>query len=81
MAQLSRKQQIAAAPKYGLYIEGAGWLANKQQLSGIVFTQDKELAQQFAEGFDNPSDKLAIWNAEAKRMFNNAVIKFEAVAL
>jgi len=69
------------APKYGLYQETLGWLANKQPLFGdVVFTQEKELAMQYAEGFDNVDLKLAVWNVKMKMMFN-CDITFEAVSL
>lgn len=80
MKGLSIKKQISEAPKYGLFIEGAGFLACKQNLTGVVFTDCKELAMQYAEGFDNVTDKLSIWNAAVKRMFN-CDIKFEAIYL
>jgi len=76
---LTLKQQIKAAPKYTLQIEGAGYLANEQGLSGIKFTNDIKKARQFAVGFDNPVDKAGIWNTEAKRMFNNSAVTFNIV--
>lgn len=75
----SRKKQIAAAPKFGLFVDGAGWLANQQDLTGVNFTQDKGAAMQFAEGFDNPDDKLSVWNAELKRVFGP--VTFQVVYL
>lgn len=68
----SRKKAIAAAPKYGLHIEGLGWLANSDYQdmsdpSSIVFTEHKELAMEFAEGFDNPVIKVGIWNVPLHR--------------
>lgn len=74
------KEKIKNAPKFGLFIEGAGWLANTQFMNGIVFTDSQDLAMQFSEGFDDPVIKLGIWNAEAKKMFN-CDIKFEPVYL
>lgn len=76
----TRKQLISEAPKYGLHLETLGWLANEQPLIGCVFTQYKELAMQFAEGFDYPPQKLGIWNAQLKRELG-ADFKFEAVYL
>jgi len=81
MSKLSIKNQIKVAPKYGLFIEGAGWLAEGQGLSGIVFTEHKELARRFAEGFDDPTQKCGIWSAVAQRLFNNPDISFEPVYL
>lgn len=68
-------------PKYGLYMETLGWLANEQQLTGVIFTADKELVMQFAEGFDNPIAKLSIWNAAFAHQYKIHDIKFEAVYL
>lgn len=76
MKTLSKKQQIANAPKFVLYNETLGFLANKQNLTGVIFTEELELAMQFAEGFDNPSDKLEIWNLSARKYGKNI---FEAV--
>lgn len=78
---MTKKQQLAAAPKYGLYMEGLGWLANEQPLSGVIFTTDKALATQFTENFDNPITKLSIWNAAFANQYKIYDIKFEAVYL
>jgi hypothetical protein len=78
---MTKKQQIAAAPKYGLYIETLGWLANQQNLSGVIFTQEKELAMSFAEGFDNPIMKLQTWNAALAFLLGSKDFKFECVYL
>lgn len=75
----SLRKAAANAPKYVLLIEGAGYLASTQGLSGINFTPYLELAMQYSIGFDNPKIKLGIWNAAAKKMFNNSGVKFEAV--
>lgn len=75
------KKEIELAPKYGLFIEGAGWLAEIQELSGITFTEHKELTRKFAEGFDDPNIKCAAWNYIAQKMFNNKGISFEPVYL
>ena len=77
---LSLRKQALLAPKYVLFIDGPGYLADKQNLTGVIFTEELELARKFSIGFDNPVDKLAIWNAEAKRLFNSDV-KFEAIAI
>jgi hypothetical protein len=74
---MTKKQKLEAAPKYVLFIEGAGYLSDTQRLTGINFTQDINKAQKFAVGFDNPEMKTGIWNAAAKRMFNNPDVKFE----
>lgn len=72
------QEEVANAPKYVLLIEGLGYLAAKQNQTGVIFTPELELAMQYAEGFDNPEMKLGIWNAQAKRTFGSD-IKFEAV--
>lgn len=80
MTTAQLRKQANAAPKYGLFIEGAGWLAAQQKLSGVIFTEHKDLARAFAFGFDDVATKLGIWNIEAKRLFNRGVT-FEAVSL
>jgi hypothetical protein len=77
----SLKKQIKEAPKYVLYIEGAGYLADNQNLTGIIFTDDVKYARLYAVGFDNPEIKLGIWNAEAKKLFNTEEVKFELIYL
>lgn len=77
MKTLSLRKQAELAPKYVLFIDGAGYLSNKQGLTGINFTDKVENAEKFSVGFDNEDMKLGIWNAAAKRMFNNADVKFE----
>ena len=77
----SLKKQIDEAPKYVLYIEGAGYLADNQNLTGIIFTDDLKNAMLYAVGFDNPEIKLGIWNAEAKKLFNTGEEKFELIYL
>ncbi len=77
----SIKKQINEAPKYVLYIEGAGYLAENQDLTGIIFTDDVKQARLYAVGFDNPIDKLGIWNAHAKKLFNTDEVKFELIYL
>lgn len=67
MKTLSLRKQAQAAPKYVLCIETFGYLANTQNLTGIIFTDYLELAMPFSIGFDNPKDKLSIWNAELQR--------------
>jgi len=80
MTNLSQLRKLAnAAPKYTLFIEGAGYLYENQNLTGIVFTTDKSKAIKYAVGFDNPDIKTGIWNAEAKKMFNNSNVKFQIV--
>ena len=63
---MTRKKMIASAPKYFLFMEGFGFLAERQDLSGVKFTDKTEDAQQFAFGFDNPADKILSWNATFK---------------
>lgn len=77
----SLKKQIQEAPKYVLYIEGAGYLADNQNLTGIIFTDELKNAMLYAVGFDNPEIKLGIWNAEAKKLFNTGEVKFELIYL
>lgn len=77
----SIKKQINEAPKYVLYIEGAGYLSENQNLTGINFTDDLKHAMLYAVGFDNPEIKLGIWNAEAKKLFNTGEVKFELIYL
>jgi len=74
-------KQAELAPKYVLYIEGAGYLADDQSLRGLIFTDELELARKFSVGFDDPAQKLGIWNAEAKKFFDcdYGFIAFEAV--
>lgn len=81
MKKKSLKQQSKQAPQYGLYMEGLGWLANQQDLTGVIFTEHKELAMSFAEGFDDPRMKLAAWNTAFKIRFKINDIKFEAIYL
>lgn len=77
---MKTKQLIINAPKYVLFIKGAGYLANTQKLTGIIFTDRLELAQIFAVGFDSVESKTSIWDAEAKRYFNNPT-NFEVINL
>lgn len=76
----SLQKEANAAPKYVLLIEGLGYLAAKQNQTGVIFTPELELAMQYTEGFDNPEIKLGIWNAQVKRTLGSD-IKFEAVYL
>lgn len=78
---MNNKKAIAIAPKFVLHITGAGYLSNHQGLTGVNFTHDLQDAEQYAVGFDDPKQKLEIWNAAAKRMFNNAAVQFEIVYL
>ena len=80
MKKLSLRKQAQMAPKYVLYIETLGFLANRQGLTGIIFTNSVELAMEYSIGFDDPETKLGIWNAELKRK-GWAGFKFEAVEL
>lgn len=66
----SIKNAIKNAPKYVLHMEGNGYLAEEQKLTGVNFTHDINLARKFAHGFDNPDDKIDIWNAAVKVTFN-----------
>ena len=78
--KISAKKMAELAPKYGLFIEGAGWLAETQNLTGVLFTEHKELARNFSVGFDDVNIKTGIWNAEVGKLFN-CDIKFEAIYL
>ena len=81
MKTLSLRKQAALAPKYVLFIDGAGYLASEQELSGINFSDDVNGARQFSVGFDDPNQKEGIWSATARRFFNNPEIKFEIIYL
>lgn len=77
---LSLRKQAELAPKFVLFIDGPSYLAEKQGLTGVNFTPELELAMKYSIGFDDAEQKLSIWNAEAKRLFNSDV-KFEAIAI
>jgi hypothetical protein len=76
--KISEARKLAkAAPKYVLFIDGAGFLSDSQGLTGVNFTQDESEARKFSVGFDSEEMKTGIWNAAAKRMFNNPSVTFE----
>jgi len=77
---LSLRKQAELAPKFVLFIDGPGYLAEKQGLTGVNFTPELELAMKYSIGFDDAEQKLSIWNVAAKRLFNSDV-KFEAIAI
>lgn len=76
----SLRQQAINAPKYVLYNETLGFLADDQTMTSLNFTPEKELARQFSIGFDDPNQKLGIWNAMGKIKLGSSNI-FEAVEL
>jgi len=61
----SLRKQANAAPKYVLH-HPLGYLSNKQGLSGVNFCYKIADAMEYAVGFDNPADKIGIWNATLK---------------
>lgn len=75
---IAKKNDFYTNGIYVLFIEGAGYLAKTQNLTGVVFTEDIALAREYNKAVDYPETKVAIWNAEAKRTFGEG-IKFEAI--
>ncbi len=79
--QMSLRKQAQLAPKYVLKMDGAGYLADEQKLSGVNFTDKVEDAMKFSIGFDNPELKTGIWNATARLYFDNPWMEFKTVEL
>ena len=66
------------APKFYLELKGLNlYLAATSGLVNFDLTPDKAKAMAYAQGFDNPQMKLAIWNTTAKRIMNNDEAEFE----
>lgn len=61
----SFRKKANAAPKYVL-THPLGYLAEKQGLSGVNFCDNINDAREYATGFDNPEDKISIWNSTLK---------------
>lgn len=79
--QMSLRKQAQLAPKYVLKIDGVGYLSDEQGLRGVNITETVDNAMMFSVGFDNPKDKISIWNATARIYFENKYIEFKAVEL
>ena len=80
MKNQSTKQRMQNAPKYVLFSKDRGYLANEQGFCGVRFTPNASSAMQYSTGFDNPSDKIWVWNTIAKiRIGQN--ITFEVINL
>lgn len=77
---MTNRQKIKNAPKYTLFIDGAGFLSSTQGMTGVKFTKGIQSAMLFAVGYDQEETKKEIWNAAAKRMFN-ANVTFEIMYL
>jgi hypothetical protein len=73
------KKQRKDKPKYGLHIEGMGWLADEQIEGDIYFTPHEELAMQFAEGLDDQKTKIQMWTAVFKKVHMIKDVAFEAI--
>jgi hypothetical protein len=75
MKKLTLKQQAELAPKYVLYIEGAGYISEKAESPdcAIAFTFNISEAIQYSIGFDNPNMKVGYWRGVAKAFFGHAV--------
>lgn len=74
---IARKSKIDQAQKYVLCFDSILYLSNSQGLTGVNLTSDIKQAQIFAHGFDNPSDKLEVWNIALRRKFNSKLVSFE----
>lgn len=75
---MTKRQQIAAAPKFTLVAEISGvkfYPAENQPMRGLELTDNKAEAIVFAEGFDNPQIKLSYYTTMLK-MYCNKELAF-----
>jgi len=72
-----KRKAIDQAAKYVLCLDNSLYLSAKQNLTGCNLTEHIKQAQIFAYGFDNPTDKLEVWNISLRRLLNNSLASFE----